>query len=668
MAIEKLNQSELYGFPITDLETATAEETAAGISLPVIVTSGGTPAYKVVTTKTWSDYVATTTADAISAANAKVDAATAKVDAAVQSANRAAGNAQAAADNANSKAASLDSAAAKADKLSGDVSTMETRVNGVGTVIDNANNAATAASNAANSASEVADNPTYVGPDNYVYRYDRTNKAYAKTEVYVKGDTGSQGPKGDTGPQGPKGDTGAQGPKGETGGIPSIKVAAGAHINTPGIPTVTINGATFTFDYLKGEKGEKGDTGAQGIQGPKGETGAQGPQGEKGETGATGAQGPKGDPGTTSWEEITGKPTIPTVNDSVITVKQGGTQIASFTLNQSTGATINLQEGKIYSNATQTSDGLMSYADKKKLDGIGTGSYLTQADGDKRYMLKGASNETVVITVESPDGKGDLSGTVIDIVKADDNTPISEVTYNGSPLTVQVTGGVTYKVIVKKITTGYALPVDQRFLAVADTTRNVRIAAVSLGVYIEMTDGSLVTADNYSGGTYADNAKVNSILIATANWTGRILPDAALHSKTMCWTSSNPDKQVSKTMCNDSSAAETDMDGAGNTKALLDVYSSSITSNFAAGYAYNKTFRSGNHGYLPALGELKMIYANATEVNKCLAKLIGQSNCIGAHNFWSSTQFSSTSAWFWNVRMIWDSWNYSYFVLVLSAL
>lgn len=131
MAIEKLDQSELYGFPITDLETATAEETAAGISLPVIVTSGGTPAYKVVTTKTWSDYVATTTADAISAANAKVDAATAKVDAAVQSANRAAGNAQAAADNANSKAASLDSAVAKADKLSGDVSTMETRVNGV---------------------------------------------------------------------------------------------------------------------------------------------------------------------------------------------------------------------------------------------------------------------------------------------------------------------------------------------------------------------------------------------------------------------------------------------------------------------------------------------------------------------------------------------------------
>ena len=302
MAIEKLDSSQLYGYPITDLSTATAAEVAGGITLPVIVNNNGALAYKVVATKTWSDYVATTTADAISAANAKVDAATAKVDAAVQSANTAASNAQSAADNANSKAASLDGAVTKANELSGDVSAMETRVSGVGTVIDNANkaataanNAATAANNAVKSAEEVAANPTYVGTDNYVYRYDRKTKAYVKTEVYVKGekgDTGAQGPKGDTGAQGPKGETGAQGPKGETGGIPSIKAAAGAHINTPGTPTVTINGATFTFDYLKGEKGEKGDTGAQGIQGPKGETGAQGPQGEKGDTGA---QGPKGD-------------------------------------------------------------------------------------------------------------------------------------------------------------------------------------------------------------------------------------------------------------------------------------------------------------------------------------------------------------------------------------
>ena len=70
MAIEKLNSSQLYGYPITDLGTATAAEVAGGITLPVIVNNNGALVYKVVATKTWSAYVATTTADAISAANA----------------------------------------------------------------------------------------------------------------------------------------------------------------------------------------------------------------------------------------------------------------------------------------------------------------------------------------------------------------------------------------------------------------------------------------------------------------------------------------------------------------------------------------------------------------------------------------------------------------------
>jgi len=51
---------------------------------------------------------------------------------------------------------------------------------------------------------------------------------------------------------------------------------------------------------LQGEKGPKGDTGAQGLQGekgPKGDTGAQGLQGEKGQKGDTGEKGPKGDTG-----------------------------------------------------------------------------------------------------------------------------------------------------------------------------------------------------------------------------------------------------------------------------------------------------------------------------------------------------------------------------------
>ena len=50
----------------------------------------------------------------------------------------------------------------------------------------------------------------------------------------------------------------------------------------------------------QGVQGPKGDTGPQGAQGPKGDPGpqgVQGVQGPKGDTGPQGAQGPKGDPG-----------------------------------------------------------------------------------------------------------------------------------------------------------------------------------------------------------------------------------------------------------------------------------------------------------------------------------------------------------------------------------
>ncbi|MEI5994773.1 collagen-like protein [Candidatus Enterococcus mansonii] len=71
-------------------------------------------------------------------------------------------------------------------------------------------------------------------------------------------------------------------------------------------------------------KGEKGDTGPAGPVGPKGATGATGPQGVKGSTGATGPQGPAGLNATTTTA------------------------------------------------ATQTANGLMSAADKKKLDTLPT--------------------------------------------------------------------------------------------------------------------------------------------------------------------------------------------------------------------------------------------------------------------------------------------------------
>lgn len=169
-----------------------------------------------------------------------------------------------------------------------------------------------------------------------------------------KGDTGEQGPQGIQGIQGPKGDTGPAGTytagsqltisNGTIGwkkyatvvtdwntalsdgiyysdstasNIPEAKSFIGivyTSENGVGYQEIIAYKTSFSSEYiaryyrmyrnstfgewksliLQGPKGDKGDTGEQGIQGPKGDTGAQGPQGEQGPKGDTGEQGPQG--------------------------------------------------------------------------------------------------------------------------------------------------------------------------------------------------------------------------------------------------------------------------------------------------------------------------------------------------------------------------------------
>ena len=80
-----------------------------------------------------------------------------------------------------------------------------------------------------------------------------------------------KGEKGDTGETGPQGEQGSSGADGKDG----VSVT---HSWNGTILTITSASGTSSAD-LKGEKGLKGDTGAQG---PKGDTGAQGPKGDPG--------------------------------------------------------------------------------------------------------------------------------------------------------------------------------------------------------------------------------------------------------------------------------------------------------------------------------------------------------------------------------------------------
>lgn len=103
----------------------------------------------------------------------------------------------------------------------------------------------------------------------------------AKAAVKEAADSGAfKGDKGDRGPQG------VQGPKGDTGpqGAQGPKGDPGPR-GVPGLQGI---------QGPKGDKGDPGPQGAQGIQGPRGATGATGPQGPQGPKGAAGPQGPAG--------------------------------------------------------------------------------------------------------------------------------------------------------------------------------------------------------------------------------------------------------------------------------------------------------------------------------------------------------------------------------------
>ena len=186
-----------------------------------------------------------------------------------------------------------------------------------------------------------------------------------------------KGEKGDTGARGPQGDTGPQGPKGE-----------------------------------KGDIGSTGPTGATGPQGPKGETGPQGPKGDKGNTGpqgpvgATGPQGPKGETGPAGKETkvdatlkvsgaaadakatgdaLAGKAAASHTHGNMAAATASAAGKAGFVPAPAAGAQAKYLRGDgtwqtppdtntTYGAATQSTAGLMSAADKKKLDNVAAGA------------------------------------------------------------------------------------------------------------------------------------------------------------------------------------------------------------------------------------------------------------------------------------------------------
>lgn len=150
-----------------------------------------------------------------------------------------------------------------------------------------------AGSSATVTKSGTAENPTF---EFGIPKGDKGDKG----ETGATGDTGPQGPQGITGPRGETGKTGPKGDKGDTGATgpsPIITITVDT-LPAGSSATVTKTGSDETPNFNFGiPRGDKGETGDIGPQGPQGETGPQGPRGPQGEVGPQGPQGPRGESG-----------------------------------------------------------------------------------------------------------------------------------------------------------------------------------------------------------------------------------------------------------------------------------------------------------------------------------------------------------------------------------
>ena len=97
---------------------------------------------------------------------------------------------------------------------------------------------------------------------------------------------------------------------------------------------------------------------------------------------------------TGKYADLSGTPEIPTVGNGTITIKQAGTVKGSFTTNQAGNKEIELTDNNTtYSAATQSANGLMSAADKKKLDGLNKSALIGNGTGFVRPNHIGGSTD-----------------------------------------------------------------------------------------------------------------------------------------------------------------------------------------------------------------------------------------------------------------------------------
>ena len=200
---------------------------------------------------------------------------------------------------------------------------------------------------------------------------------------------------------------------------------------------------------------------------------------------------------TSSKSYIANKPTIPTVNDGQLSIKVGSGTAQTFTANQASNTSVVIPE------ATTTVAGIMTSADKAKLDGIASGAQANvkpdwnAASGAAAEILNKPSLATVATTGNYsdltnrptiPTNTSDLTNDSSFITSAE--APIQDVKVNGS--TVVDESGVA-AITIPSIPT---IPVTDVTVGGQSVVNNQGVAAITMPSVDQIYDGSSANAQS----------------------------------------------------------------------------------------------------------------------------------------------------------------------------
>ena len=172
-------------------------------------------------------------------------------------------------------------------------------------------------------------------------------------------------------------------------------------------------------------------------------------------------------------------------------------------------------------------------------------------------------------------------------------------------------------------------------VVLVEDTKKVLYNVAPIGVFIQHIDGSLHTMEAWTAAGFS-NDEANGVAV-NAKEAGFVIAKNLLG--TNAWSSNTSDLLEGILTTTNSTEAKKDFAGAANTAIIV-----AASTSGAAVDCNNYTFPNGAKGYLPASGELYVAYNNKASIDAAMT-LIGGSG-LSSNFYWSSTQYSATSAWY----------------------